>query len=546
MHAIGMGEACGKQHPINKGKEMSEGDKDLNTTSVKDVKQLGTFAAIASLSYVFWICGGMEMVERLAYYGTRQSTGLYVTAPTSEGGLGLTETDLGIIFLIWAIVQTFVPVITGGISDRFGYKETIFASTIFKILGYVLMGLFPSFWGFSIGAIVLAFGTGIFKPGIQGTISKATNRTNSSIAWGVFYQTVNIGGALGPMVAVYLRQLSWDYLFFACAAIISLNFLLLATYKEPDKEERLARRAKVKSGEIKEESLAVESLKELSNPVLLWYVVLFSGFWFMLYTFWDVAPLFFRDWVDTSAMVGQIFGEGGTSNGFWKFFWGMSSDGTEIKPEGLVNLNSILIMFICFAVAGYSAKLRATSSMAIGTFLASAALLTFGSVNFAWFIVAAIVIFSFGEMLSSPKSSEYLANIAPREKKAMYLGFTQLPLGFGWVAESFFGPYLYGQFSSKEQISRLELANSGMDATEIASIPGGEAFMKLQEVTGMTADALTAQLYAANSVGTVWYVMGTVGLISCLGMVAYGKWTYKIAMMEEQNSTPRPEATPAE
>lgn len=509
---------------------------DTHTTSIKDVKQLGTFSAIASLSYVFWICGGMEMVERLAYYGTRQSTGLYVTDSVANGGLGLAETDLGIIFLIWAIVQTFVPVITGGISDRLGYKETIFASTVFKIIGYLLMGFFPSFWGFSAGAIVLAFGTGIFKPGIQGTISKATDRSNSSMAWGIFYQTVNIGGAIGPMVAVSLRQLSWDYLFFACAGIIAINFLLLAMYKEPDKEERLAHRAKVKSGDVKEESLALESLREIANPVLLWYVLLFSGFWFMLYTFWDVAPLFFRDWVDTSAMVGQIFGEGGTDSGVMKFIWGMSDDGKRIMPEGLVNLNSILIASICFLVAGFSAKLRATSSMAIGTFLASGALLIFGNFSFAWIIVAGIVIFSFGEMLSSPKSSEYLANIAPREKKAMYLGFTQLPLGFGWVAESFLGPYLYGQFSSKEQISRRMLEEGGMDAAAVDAIPGGEAFQKLVEVSGQTAEALTAQLYATNDVGMVWYIMGTVGIISALGMVAYGKWTYRIAMIEEEEA----------
>ncbi|MCH8278257.1 MAG: hypothetical protein IIC12_04920, partial [Proteobacteria bacterium] len=43
-----------------------------HSTTVKDVKQLGIWAALASLSYVFWICGAMEMVERLAFYGVRQ------------------------------------------------------------------------------------------------------------------------------------------------------------------------------------------------------------------------------------------------------------------------------------------------------------------------------------------------------------------------------------------------------------------------------------------------------------------------------------------
>ncbi len=511
---------------------MSQENENQQTTTVKDVEQLGIFAAIASLSYVFWICGGMEMIERLAFYGVRQSTGLYVTDSVSNGGLGLVESDLGLIFLIWAIVQTFVPVFTGGLSDRFGYKETIFASTVFKILGYLLMGFFPSFWGFSAGAVVLAFGTGIFKPGLQGTISKSTGRHNSSMAWGIFYQTVNIGGAFGPMLAVALRQLSWNYLFFACAAIISLNFLLLLTYKEPDKEARLEHRAKVKSGDIKEESLWKDSIKELNNPILLGYIVLFSGFWFMLWTFWDVAPLYFRDWVDTSTMVNAIFGDGGTQNGFWKFFWGMNQEGTRVLPEGLVNINAIMIMFTCFIIAGLSGKIRATNSMAIGTFLASSALLIFGGFNSAWIIFVGVIIFSFGEMLSSPKSSEYLANIAPPEKKAMYLGFTQLPIGLGWTIESYLGPYLYGEFSSKEQISRKMLAENGMSASDITSVPIGEAFAKLIEVTGSTADSLTASMYASNAVGTVWYVMGIVGLISAIGMFAYGKWTYRIASMK--------------
>lgn len=51
----------------------------------------------------------MEMVERLAFYGVRQVSSLYATDAASNGGLGLTGTDVGIIFLFWALVQSFVP-----------------------------------------------------------------------------------------------------------------------------------------------------------------------------------------------------------------------------------------------------------------------------------------------------------------------------------------------------------------------------------------------------------------------------------------------------
>lgn len=503
---------------------------DQNSTSVTDVKQLGLWASIASLSYVFWICGGMEMLERLAYYGARMVSGLYATDAASNGGLGITETELGTIFLVWAIVQTWVPVFTGGISDRIGYKETIFASTVFKIIGYLFMAMFASYWGFMIGAVTLAFGTGIFKPGLQGTIVKATSRKNSSMAWGIFYQTVNIGGWLGPLVAVRLQVLAWDQVFYACAGIICLNFILLITYKEPNKEERLAYRDRVKSGEVKEKSLWRDSLAELKNPVLVWYIVLFSGFWFMLMFFWDLAPLYFRDWIDTAPMVRSWFGEDGTQNSVIIFLLGMSEDGKSLSPLGLVNFNALLIMTCCFIVAGLSGKLKAANSMAIGTFLASSAFIVIGSVNSAIIIVFAILCFSVGEMLSSPKSSEFMGNIAPHQKKAMYLGFSQMPIGFGWTLESFLGPYLYGQWSSKEQISRTVLEERGLSVADVDAIPIGEAFDYLVRHSGQSADAVTMQLFNSYNVGQVWFLMAAVGIVSALGMYYYGKLTYRIAM----------------
>lgn len=506
------------------------GNRELqpHSTTVRDVRQLGIWAALGSLSYVFWICGGMEMMERLAFYGVYQVKNLYATNAAVDGGLGLSYVEAGVIASIWALVQSWVPVFTGGLSDRVGYKKTIFASTVFKILGYLIMAWFHSMAGYAAGAIVLAFGTGIFKPAIQATIVKATNRQNSSMAWGVFYQTVNIGGFIGPLLAAQLRQLEWAYVFYACAAVISLNFLLLLTYREIDENERLAYREEVRTGAVRESSLWRDSVRELMRPVLIWYMVLFSGFWFMLYAFWDVGPLYFRDWVDTSVLLQDVFGKGGTSNPVFIFILGITQDGSRMQPEALVNLNSMLIMIFCFVVAGWSALMKATNSMALGTFLAASALLVFGSFNYVWIIVLAIITFSIGEMLSGPKSSEYLGNIAPAQKKAMYLGFSQLPLGIGWTLEGFFGQYLYGAFAAKDTIARGYLLDAGLSRQAIDAIPAGEAFNRLVLLTGQSAGELGARLYAAGNIGAAWYVMASVGLVAAAGMYAYGRWTYRL------------------
>jgi POT family proton-dependent oligopeptide transporter len=46
------------------------------------------------------------------------------------------------------------------------------------------MAFFQRTGGFLLGAVVLALGTGIFKPGIQDTLVKRTNPQDSTMAWG--------------------------------------------------------------------------------------------------------------------------------------------------------------------------------------------------------------------------------------------------------------------------------------------------------------------------------------------------------------------------
>ncbi|MGI2174629.1 MFS transporter [Shewanella ulleungensis] len=491
---------------------------------LREVKQLGMWASITSLGYIFWLVGGMELVERIAYYGVKASAGLYAKSPVSEGGLGIDLHDYGIIIAVWAMLQTFIPVFTGGISDRVGYKETIFVSTIIKIMGYLTMAIFPDFWGFLAGAMLLAAGTGVFKPGIQGTLVLSTKRENTSMAWGIFYQVVNIGGFLGPLVAVHMRQLSWDNVFYACAAIISFNFLFLLAYKEPGKDERLARAAKIKSGEIQQEALWKDALHELKKPIVLYYMLVFAGFWFLYNSLFDVLPIHIAEWVDTSIIVTSLFGPEGTSNGILQFWLGLNNDGTKVMPEGMLNLNAGMIMTTCFLVAAFTAKYRITTAMLVGCILSIAAIMLVGAFNAAWMIVLAIVMFSFGEMMISPKKNEFMGNIAPEGKKAMYLGFVMLPQGIGWTLEGYFAPKLYQIYASKEIISRNELVSRGMSQTDVDAIPQGEAFMRLVDFTGMEAQPLTHMLYEANNIGMAWYIIAAIGIISAVGIFIYGKW----------------------
>jgi len=515
---------------------MSQENEPLNDqTTLRDVKQLGMWASIASLSYVFWIVGGMEMIERLAYYGVRSVATIYATRPESEGGLGVTMATFGVLLFFWNFVQSLLPVFTGGLSDRIGYKQTIAASTAIKCLGYLIMAFLPNYTGFFIGAMFLAGGTAVFKPGIQGTLIKSTNRQNSSMAWGVFYQTVNIGAWIGPLIALQMRHMSWKYVFYTNAAFICVNFILLLTYREPGIEERIERQKRVKEGKLKQRDLVSESLKELMKPHLFVYLAIFSVWWFMFPMVWDVLPKYIDDWVDTSVIVQSFFGSGGTDITFFRFVMGMSKDGTQIEPEGIVNINAGMIMLTCFLFAAISAKMRATTSMTAGTILITLALAVFGFYTFAWMVIIAMMIFSIGEMLASPKYSEFLGNIAPPDKKAMWIGFSQAPIMIGSSIEGYVGPKLYDVFSSKDEFARQELVNRGMSADQVTheALPIGEAFQKLVDFTGESSVELTKLLYESHNVGMTWFVFAAVGVLSTFLVAAYGRWILTLDIKPE-------------
>lgn len=145
--------------------------------------------------------------------------------------------------------------------------------------------------------------------------------------------------------------------------------------------------------------------------------------------------------------------------------------------------------------------------------------------------MVAILVFSVGEMLSSPKFSEFIGNFAPDDKKAMYLGFSQIPLAIGWTLEGWLGPTLYDVYASKDRFARELLMERGMVQELVVRIPQGEAFTYLIDYTGESAPTLTQTLYSSHDVSMVWTIMGIVGIVSAIGIFVYGRWIVSLAKL---------------
>lgn len=463
---------------------------------------------VKSFTWPFWSANIMEMFERLAFYGVRTVIPIYIASSEDPAGLHFTHIQKGEIFAWWALVQSLVPMFSGGFADRYGYKKTIAGSICLKVIGYVMMATLRSYEGFLAGCLMLALGTAIFKPGVQGTLSQGLTRKNSSVGWGFFYQLVNIGGFLGPPLASFLHTHNWPAVFYGCAGIVSLNFLTLLTYKEVDS-----------GGGVVGNPLEVMKLtfKEFFTPKLVSFIVIMSGFWLMLNQLWDMLPNFIEDWVDTSMIVHALgLGVGNVV--------AETSRGMQIKQEWLINMNPGLIVLFMIPVAALVSKMRRLSSIVLGIVLASIGLVVAGYTTSGLGCLLGIFLFSFGEMTASPKMNEYLAVIAPEGKKGLYLGYANVPLAIGWFYGSKMGGKIYDEQGDKAALAIRYIKEHGLMAADaIEKLKRTEAMVTLQNLVQKSPVEVTQLLWDTYHPYQLWYTFTAIGIASAVGMVVYSQ-----------------------
>lgn len=488
-----------------------------NSISVQAERPVPFMDQVRSFTRPFWVANIMEMLERLAYYGVRVVIPIYIASAEDPAGLHFTHTQKGTIFAWWALMQCLLPIFTGGFADRYGYKKTIAASITLKIVGYILMATQREFGMFLVGCLTLAAGTAIFKPGVQGTLVQGLNRNNSSVGWGFFYQVVNIGGFLGPPLAGFLHALSWPHVFYGCAIIVSLNYISLFTYKEVDS-----------GGGVRGSPWEVIKLTmvEFFRPRLLLFIGIMSGFWLMLNQLWDMLPNFIEDWVDTSGIVAAL----GLNAGMMV---AETARGLQIKQEWLINLNPGLIVVFMIPVAALVARIRRLTSIVLGILLAALGLVVSGYTMSGAMCLFGIFLFSFGEMISSPKMNEYLAIIAPPGKKALYLGYANMPMAIGWAYGSYMGGKIYDTLGDKAFLAlRYLRENVGMAADAVDKIKRTDAISVLQTTLGKSPVEVTTLLWNTYHPYKLWYLFTAIGVVAAIGMMIYSQLAKKWANYE--------------
>jgi POT family proton-dependent oligopeptide transporter len=387
----------------------------------------------------FWAANTIELFERLAYYGMNIILAIYLTRRVGY------STQLAVSITGFFISSLYLlPIPTGAISDKIGFRNGLFIAFSLLALGYGVLGFFPSKLTVIFALALIAVGGAFVKPVISGTVKKTSPGDLSKIGFSIFYMVVNIGGFTGKIVAKLLRQdlgrwlstsgytalrdwvavnvppfrvtddiiaraaeqtppmppevfldmLKWQgfgmqviCLFSMAMAVVALLFVALM-YKEPDRTGEPVRSAR---------ETFVDMFKVLADWKFMTFIVIFAGFDLMFWQLYLSVPLYITRHISETAPMALI---------------------VAINPG----------MIICFQmpVAWAVRRMKPISTMALGMAISTGAMLLLGFMPTLAGVCISIAVFAIGEMTFAPRFLDYVSSMAPSGKVGLYLGYSYM------------------------------------------------------------------------------------------------------------------------
>jgi dipeptide/tripeptide permease len=385
----------------------------------------GKQSVFKSFSKNYWIVILMEFFERGSYYGMMSILSVYMTDQ-----LSYSKESVGLIKSTIQPLLYILPILSGAIGDRFGYRKTLTFAFIFLGFGYFLVSQTTEYAMVFASLIIMAVGAGAFKPMISGTIARETNEKNSTLGFGIFYWSINLGAFLFPLILVpYIKNaFGWQYVMVASAiGTASMLIPTLFIYKEPKKPESTKNIFEVLKGMV----LVLTDVRFIS------LIVIYSGFWILYFQMFDSVLWYVKEYVDPTSLNNFVNGTlalvGINMN--WTF---------DVEHVTVINAGTIILLQI--VVSNIVKNKKALPTMITGITMGTIGMAILAISANIWVFVLGIMIFSIGEMTAHPKFISYVGLIAPEDKKALYLGYSFLYGVLGSGIGGILGANLYVHF----------------------------------------------------------------------------------------------------
>jgi MFS family permease len=345
--------------------------------------QLRTFPAAA------WILFGGVFINRFGTFVTPFLV-IYLTR------LGYSVAQAGVALGAYGAGHIVASSLGGHLADRIGRRNTIVLSMFGSAAAMLALSQARSFGAILAIAFAAAAMGELYRPASHALIGDLIAPEHRVVAFGLYRFAVNLGFAAGPALAGFLAERSFFYLFLG-DALTSMGYGFIALFALPhglrtySKTERAGEALRIAARDV---------------PFLVFLAAT------LCYGLIEMQTL-----STFSLYVTEVF------------------HSTRVYGA-ILSLNGVLIIFFELFITNLTQRLPPRPVIALGYFLGCFGYALTGLARTVPALAATAVIWTLGEMVSSPMAGAYVSRIAPENVRGRYMGM----MVSMWSIAMFIGP----------------------------------------------------------------------------------------------------------
>lgn len=388
----------------------------------------------------FWVANGMELFERLAYYGQQIVFMIYM-----RNKLGFSESEAGQLSGLFGGLIYLLPILGGTLADKWGFRRAFNVAFSVLALGYFLIGsvgmsafsgLYEGmdlYWLMMVFLVFTAFGGSFIKPSVLGTVAVTTTSETKSLGFAIYYWLVNAGAMIGPTIAYFVRDSFGNEFVYvvsavSCFAMLIVNMLL---YKEvkgsgPEVVESLGKKI-------------TNLFVVLANIKFMIFLLIYSLYWIIFWQEFIIVPYYITDYIDVNAPYEIV--------------------------QSWAGAGAIILLQI--PINRMTKNIHTRKAILLGFAFSSLIWIIIGIYPSIPTIAAGIVAFAIGEMMQAPRYYEYISEIAPPGQQGLFQGYAFLPIAIARFVGDPLGGWLYqtSKAAGKPEMVWFALIGIGVLAT---------------------------------------------------------------------------------
>lgn len=384
------------------------------------------------LPSTFWYLWTGTLVNRLGSF-VMIFMAIYLTSERH-----FAQTEAGLVIGLFGVGSAMGVTVGGVLADRWGRRPTLFTAHLGAATMLLVLGFADDRWTITLGALVLGFFMDGSRPAFQAMMVDVVPERDRLRAFSLNYWAINLGFAFAAVLAGLAAQADFLLLFLVDATTTLVTAaIIFVKVRETRRPQGFARR-------------------DTGTPAVGLHTVfadrVFVGFLLLnLLT----AVVFLQH----ISMLPIAMGQDGLSPS--TFGW-------------VIALNGVLIvsgqLFVPRLIRGRDrSRTLAVASLITG--------LGFGLTAIAdvpWLYAVTVLIWTMGEMLTSPSNATLIAELSPAATRGRYQGV----FGLSWSAAAFLAPTLGGFVMQHAGDAALWLGAAGIAAAvsvgQIVSGPSRE------------------------------------------------------------------------